>query len=119
MSSGRFARHQRLLTSSDFRLVFAHPRRFSHPHLTMLVRSNQQAYARLGLAIPKRHIRRAVDRNRLKRQIRESFRARQTKLVGWDIVVMARSGADHLSNRELREVLESHWQKLANTCADS
>lgn len=119
MSSGRFARHQRLLTSSDFRHVFAQPRRFSHPHLTMLVRSNQKPYARLGLAIPKRHIKQAVERNRIKRQIRESFRARQSKLVGWDIVMMARSGADRLSNRELREVLESHWQKLASTCADS
>ncbi|MDY6978326.1 MAG: ribonuclease P protein component [Pseudomonadota bacterium] len=119
MSTGRFARHQRLLTSSDFRDVFAHPRRFSHPHLMMLARSNQKPYARLGLAIPKRHIRLAVDRNRIKRQIRESFRARQTKLVGWDIVVMARSGAARLSNRELREVLESHWQRLATECADS
>jgi len=119
MTTGRFARHQRLLTSSDFRHVFAHPRRFNHPHLTMLVRSNQHSFARLGLAIPKRHIRRAVDRNRIKRQIRESFRAWQTKLVGWDIVMMARSGADRLTNRELRDVLESHWQKLATTCADS
>lgn len=119
MSSGRFARHQRLLSSSGFRHVFAEPRRFSHPHLMMLARSNNKPYARLGLAVPKRHIKRAVDRNRIKRQIRESFRARQAKLVGWDIIVMARSGADRLSNRELREVLESHWQKLASACADS
>lgn len=119
MSTGRFARHQRLLSSSDFRHVFAHPRRFSHPALMMLVRSNNQSYARLGLAVPKRHVRRAVDRNRIKRQIRESFRAQQLKLVGWDIVVMARSGADRLSNRELREVLAAHWQKLASACADS
>lgn len=119
MNSGRFARHQRLLNSSDFRNVFAHPQRFSHPHLMLLVRSNNCSYARLGLAIPKRHIKRAVDRNRIKRQIRESFRAWQTKLVGCDIVVMARSGAMQLSNRELREVLESHWQKVAAACANS
>ncbi|MGD8407346.1 MAG: ribonuclease P protein component [Thiohalophilus sp.] len=119
MSSGRFARHQRLLTPSEFREVFADSRRFNHPHLMMLARSNHKSHARLGLAIPKRHIRRAVDRNRIKRQIRESFRAEQSKLVGLDIVVMARSGADRLSNRELREVLASHWQNLATACADS
>ena len=85
----------------------------------MLVRSNRKSYARLGLAIPKRHIKRAVDRNRIKRQIRESFRAQQAKLVGLDIVVMARSGADRLSNRELRDVLNMHWKNLATTCADS
>ncbi len=119
MITERFARHHRLLKSSDFHYVFAHPTRFGDKNLTVLVRRNNKPYARLGLAVPKRHIKLAVRRNRIKRLIRESFRSWQAKLVGWDVIVMVRSGADQLSNQELRAALETHWQKLAQLCADS
>ena len=119
MTTGRFARHQRLLKSSEFQYVFAHPRRFSDKNLTVFVRRNHLSHARLGLAIPKKYIKLAVKRNRIKRLIRESFRTWQGKLVGWDIVIMARGGAARLKNQELRTALESHWQKLISQCADS
>lgn len=119
MYSGRFARQQRLLSSSDYQYVFAQPSRFSDRHLTLFVRSNARTYARLGLAIPKRQIKRAVQRNRLKRVIRESFRTWQSKLVGLDIIVMARSGAERLTNLELRNALDKHWHKISLTCAES
>jgi ribonuclease P protein component len=45
---------------------------------------------RLGLAVSKKALRRAVDRNRMKRQIREAFRQRRARLAGQDIVVMVR-----------------------------
>lgn len=119
MTTGRFARHQRLLKSSEFQYVFAHPKRVSDKNLTVLARRNSLPHARLGLAIPKRHIKLAVQRNRIKRVARESFRAWQMKLVGWDIIVLARGGAARLNKQELRTALEFHWQKLITQCADS
>jgi hypothetical protein len=32
---------------------------------------------------------------------------------------MVRSGADRLTNQELRTALETHWQKLTQSCAES
>jgi len=43
--------------------------------------------SRLGLIIPKRYLKRAVDRNRAKRELREAFRLRQADLVGLDLVM--------------------------------
>ena len=43
--------------------------------------------ARLGLVIGKRAVRRAVDRNRAKRVLRETFRTRRLELPWVDIVV--------------------------------
>jgi ribonuclease P protein component len=43
--------------------------------------------ARLGLVIGKRAVRRAVDRNRAKRVLRETFRIRRRELASVDIVV--------------------------------
>ena len=77
---------------------------------------NGREVARLGLAVPKRHIRRAVARNRIKRIVRESFRHHQALLCGLDIVVLARSGASGRTNRELHARLEQTWRKLAQQC---
>ena len=47
----------------------------------------------MGLAIAKKCARRAVDRNRLKRLVRESFRLERLGLPGLDLVVMCRRDA--------------------------
>ena len=113
MADRRFARDQRLTRSSEYAFVFARPQRRSDKALTLLSRNNGRGFARLGLAVSKRHIRRAVDRNRLKRLIRESFRANQQQLPGIDIVVLPRAAAANLSNQELLSRLNRHWQELA------
>lgn len=53
----------------------------------MQVRSNAQSIARLGLIVPKRCLPRAVDRNRVKRVLREWFRIHQVGLTGRDVLV--------------------------------
>jgi ribonuclease P protein component len=44
-------------------------------------------YARLGMVVPKRLLSRAVDRNRIKRQLRERFRLDQVENAGSDWLV--------------------------------
>ena len=68
--------------------------------------------ARLGLAIAKKRARRAVDRNRLKRIVRESFRQHQAMLSGFDIIVMNRDSCVGASNADLNRSLQRLWKKL-------
>ena len=75
--------------------------------------------ARLGITVSKRSARRAVDRNRIKRQIRESFRGHWTTLPFWDVVVMAQGPAAVATSAELRQSLARHWLKLQQRCASS
>ncbi len=81
--------------------------------MTVLARRNDGGLARVGLAISKKHVRRAVDRNRIKRVVRESFRLHLELLQGLDIVVLARGGIAAKNNQELRAALNAHWNKLA------
>ena len=69
--------------------------------------------ARLGLAIAKRQVRLAVQRNRVKRLVRESFRQARPTLRGVDLVVMARPRLAERSNRQLSESLLKHWQRIS------
>jgi ribonuclease P protein component len=110
-----FARAARLLKASQFRRVFQRARRVADQNFTILARTNGQQAARLGLAISKKQVRRAVDRNRLKRLVRESFRHHRQSLQGFDVVVMARTQALACTNRELAEGLDGLWQDLADS----
>ena len=62
--------------------------------------------------IGKKSVKLSVERNRLKRQIRESFRLNQDNLVGWDIVVVARKGLGDLENTELARQFGKLWKRL-------
>jgi ribonuclease P protein component len=113
ISDRRFHRTARLLSAADYQRVFDGPRRSADRWFTVLAVNNQVSRARLGLAISKKQARRAVDRNRLKRLIRESFRCQREQFDGTDLVVMARSAALSINNAKLRESLERHFSKLA------
>jgi ribonuclease P protein component len=80
--------------------------------LTVLARENGQRHPRLGLAIARKTLRRAVDRNRVKRLIRESFRLNAGRLPAVDIVVLARPGLQRRSNREIVDSLTRHWVRI-------
>lgn len=56
----------------------------------MYVRPNGLPQARLGIITGVRVAPRAVDRNRVKRMVREAFRAARQRLPGVDIVVQLR-----------------------------
>ncbi len=68
--------------------------------------------ARLGLVISKKNVPAAVQRNRVKRLVREHFRQRRTQLSAVDLVVLARKDVHKLGNAAIRQRLESLWQDL-------
>ncbi|QJD28846.1 ribonuclease P protein component [Methylococcus geothermalis] len=114
-----FPRSHRLVSPVEFRSVFEEAFRSSDSWLTVLARPNDRAHARLGLALSRKQIRKAVDRNRIKRLVRESFRCRQAELGAFDYVVMARTPATAVNSAVLRRALEKHWLRLTRRCSDS
>lgn len=112
-----FGRRFRLGDKRDFDRVFRDASSSADRYFTVLFRPNALGYARLGLAIAKRSIRRAAARNRVRRLIRESFRRSKSRLSGLDIVIMARPAADGTPNAALFDSLEKHWQRLERKTA--
>lgn len=114
-----FNKSLRLLNSSDFKPVFDSPTaKASQQHFLILARTNELGRPRLGLVIAKKNIRNAVDRNRMKRLIRESFRLQQHQLPPIDAIVLARRGMDQLDNATLSKQLNKQWQRLIRKAAN-
>ncbi len=116
----RFRRQARLTEPAEFKRVFDGCRcKASDRWFTALAIPNDRESPRLGLVVSRKAVRRAVARNRIKRQVRESFRRTQPQLGGLDIVVIGRPGIDQQDNKALALALENIWTRLIKTCAGS
>jgi ribonuclease P protein component len=111
-----FSREKRLLTPRHFKAVFDSPTgKVPGKNLLILARENGLDHPRLGLVIGKKSVKLAVQRNRLKRLMRDSFRLNQQMLAGLDIVIVARKGLGEIENPELHQHFGKLWKRLARS----
>ncbi|WFE69631.1 ribonuclease P protein component [Thiomicrospira sp. R3] len=108
-----FPKSSRLLTPKQFQFVFAQAEKFANRHWTLIVRANDLPFSRLGLAVAKKQLSRAVWRNRVKRIAREGFRQHKDVLCGYDIVVLGRRGMQDIDNLTLANSFFHLVQKIA------
>lgn len=109
----RFLRSQRLVGQKSFRRVFRSGRRRGAAGLVVIAAPGPGPRPRLGISAARRQIRRAVDRNRLRRLVRESFRQAQDRLQGLDVVVVVRAPCLGCDRRAISRTLDKLWNGLS------
>jgi len=115
-----FARRYRLTKTDEFSSVFGF-RKAIRGKLLMLhyqPRAVGGTDARLGLVIGKKLLKRAVDRNRCKRVLREQFRLRRAELPACDLIVRLATKPGKLETAVLVEdflALLAKLQRLAGS----
>lgn len=82
-----FGWEKKLRKTDEFSSVFRFKRVQRGACLDVLACPNDLGFPRLGLIVPKRILSLAVQRNRVKRVLREVFRLRQDVLGGLDVVI--------------------------------
>ena len=97
-------RRSRLSRSRDFDAVYRHGRSVAGRYLVLYAfpreSTSDDEAPRLGLAVS-RKVGGAVERNRVKRLLREAFARESERLpAGTDAVVIARQGAKELAERD-------------------
>jgi ribonuclease P protein component len=114
-----FAPRQRLLKPGEFDRVYALRVRVSDSFFSVNAAPNELGFARLGLSIGAKAVGNSVARNRVKRQVRESFRKAAAGMPALDLVVGARPGIRTAHNARLRESLNVLWTEIEKRCVVS
>jgi ribonuclease P protein component len=114
MKALNFPKSHRLLKPSDYGKVFDDVQlKVPHRNFLILATPNTLGYARVGLIFSKKNLKLAVQRNRIKRQVRETFRHHQN-LPPLDIVVLGRQGLANLDNPTVGNSLNDLWGRLTS-----
>jgi ribonuclease P protein component len=105
-----FSRRHRFAARGSFAPVLRSPRKLRGALAVIHVAPASTAVSRLGVALTRRLVRSSVDRNRIKRLVREAFRLHPAKHAGVDCVVMLRSRFEATQlvpmNTEIRALLD-------------
>ena len=106
-------RKYRLRRNSDFQQVRRVGKSYASPILVLAFLRNELDHSRFGFVVSK-HLGKAVQRNKIKRRLREAARFRLKKIKpGFDLVFIARHPARQASYREISEVLD-HLLQMAD-----
>jgi ribonuclease P protein component len=105
-----YSRRHRFAARGSFGVVLRGSRKLRGRYATIHVAPGFSGQSRLGVALTRRLIARSVDRNRVKRLVRDAFRRHVVKQAGLDCVVSLRQKFD-ASNaapivNEIRELFD-------------
>ena len=102
----RFSSKNRLANTAQFDEVFKKSSKtLKTKEFLFLLKGNLMEENRLGIIVGKKHVPLSVERNKLKRLIREGFRTILNPELGIDLIVLARPGINKNNN---------HWFLLKN-----
>jgi ribonuclease P protein component len=112
----RFPPQRRLRRPAEFKRAYAQGRRLGNEFFTVNALPNGLSIPRLGMSVAARNLKHAVARNRIRRLIRESFRAHSASLPAFDLVIGVRAAVLGAESARVRERLETLWHKIAALC---
>jgi ribonuclease P protein component len=102
--TARFTKTARLRHRQEFLRAQAQGKRLHTRHFGVVLAPMAAGRPRLGLVVTRR-LGKAVQRNRVKRLLREFFRRHQTGMPAFDLVIMAKKGAQALAYHQVEEEL--------------
>lgn len=100
-------KNHRLRKNKDFERVFEKGQSRGTKWLWLKkVKTEPQQPVRIGIVMPSKHFKKAVTRNKLKRQIRELLRKKLSDLKsGFDVVVLGKPGLEQKTFEQKRKIL--------------
>jgi ribonuclease P protein component len=108
------SKHQRLKKPAQYQQVYK-SKQWGHSRLysfNVLAHESSGADVILGVTVSKKVSKRAVDRNNIKRQIKEFFRHHQSQLSDASLVITAKPACLKANKIERAESLVELWSKI-------
>jgi ribonuclease P protein component len=112
MATFRLTKQAKLIKTDDFSSVFNFRKRISAQHLAIHYQPNTQQHARLGLVVGKKIAKLAVNRNYMRRVLRELFRTQQHEICHVDLVVRVQKKFDQINFDQIKQEFSSLVTKV-------
>ncbi|NIP32144.1 MAG: ribonuclease P protein component [Candidatus Dadabacteria bacterium] len=96
----------RILKSESFQEIFKKGKKVSTKNFAFYILLNNLGFPRLGISVGKKVSNKANKRNRIKRLIRESFRANKYLFKSNDIVVIVKNDISELKQHDIFNEIE-------------
>lgn len=107
-----FDKSSRLLKSYEYQKVFENGLKDVSKYFVIFGSKNDKSKKRIGLVVSKK-VGNSVERNRIKRILREQFRLiRPDEELTTDFVVVARPGSKNVSSEEVKLRLMSSFNRI-------
>ena len=113
MASFRLARQAKIVKTDDFSSVFNLRKRIASPHLVMRYRLNEANVPRLGLIVSKKNAKLAVQRNYMRRVLRDLFRLNQHTLPKIDLIIQVQKPFEKPEFTLIKQEFEILLSKLS------
>jgi ribonuclease P protein component len=107
-----FSRRHRFSAQGSFAAAFRSPRKLRGTNVVVNVAPAPGAGSRLGIALTRRLVPLATQRNRFRRLVRDVFRRHEVKNRGLDCVVALRKPLGALEAEQLRAELRELFDQL-------
>ena len=102
----------RLRDNRDFKVVYKRGKNYWNRNFNMIVRKNNLLVTRIGFSVTRKYGN-AVERNKIKRQLKEIVRINFDKLgQGYDIVIIPKKNTKDMTYQQLENSMR-HIIKLA------
>lgn len=107
-------KENRLVTREDFKAVFRGRLRARRGPFQLVCEKNNISKARFGFVVSLSVSKKAVRRNKLRRQLHEIVRATlSSKISDYDCVIRAYAGSDELSYDDIEKHIVEMFKKVA------
>lgn len=106
-----FPKDNRLLKQKDFDKVYQGGKSYQNQYFHFYFLEKDGPPPRLGLALGK-EVGKAVQRNKVKRIIREIFRTNKDLFNNMDLIVKPLAGIKNLGRKEIRAILKKSLREL-------
>lgn len=116
-----FKKKERLRLKKDFDSVFQKGKSYANKYIVMYVKEREQHLeeerkkgfleSRIGI-ITKKKIGKAIERNRIRRLIREVFRLNKEKLIKpLDMIIIVRIKMENMKYWQMEKIILDLWKK--------
>ena len=103
----------RLTKDKDFSNVFDNGRSSFNKIIGVKTAANQQTSSRFGILVGVKVSKKAVERNKIKRQIREIIRLKLNEIKsGYDIIIITLPAVLNKNYQDIEQSINRHFKKL-------